>query len=384
MAIVVVAFLLSATPGLAAPSAASSVPATATATAATAHSGNKGGGKASKVALPVCPAGSSTGSTTYSCNTYGQNICNIAKGTCDLATNANLAKVAERTDCDFLAAPTTSPGGGCGLATREELSEFESEAVDVLSALAQENVSAKAAIAALSSVVATLASQLVPNPVITPPLSPDQFCTRVLTYDGTARYAPFRTTAYTVFEVVPTTGGTISCKPDAVAAFGDAVLVEAPKPDTCPLVPKASGGDYPAAFLIPGDLICQDTGDRGKSLYYTATIAWRTRFPCPAAPFARMTSDLNKPNSDLFSQGMSTAPGCQAARGCNPCRAATGSGQPSAEAICNSILSKYPAGSVMVASSWTWMVQSSWCVECVAASDPYCSPDGLNPFKVGV
>jgi hypothetical protein len=340
-----------------------------------AHSNEKSKNKV-KVALPICAAGASTATTTYSCNTYGQNICDIATGQCALATNANLAKVAERTDCDFLSSP--SDKGGCGLVTRDELSEFQSEVVDVTNTLVAENAAMQAVISAIAVTLTQMSSQLVPNEQFPPPTSDNPLCKRQLSYNGAPRNPPFSTTAFTNFNLVPLNGGTIACSDPAVVAFTAAVTAQAPKPDSCPLVPKTGGGEYPR--VIARESKCQDLGPSyglppGKSLWFTMTLSWETRFPCPASPFGRITAP-DTPGSDIF--GLD---GCSWGEGCNPCKPATADG-PSSEAICQAIYSAYPSDTVQVVQSFTYLLRESFCEQCVAAGDPYCSPDNRNPYKV--
>lgn len=345
--------------------------------ATTAHGGKKGG----KVALPVCASGSA--STTYSCDRYGKNICEIATGTCKLATQAQLGAVAERTDCDFLASP--SDKGGCGLATREELSEFESESFDVITALAQENLALMAAVDSLATAVSLIATQLPANVQVPPPSSTDPLCLRQLTYDGAVKHPPFTNTGYTVWNVIPINGGTISCSNAARDAFVSAVLTEAPKPDNCPLVPNmATGGQYDKVRLQ--NYACSDLDGKGlptgKSLYFQLTLSWQTRFPCPSSPLARLTSDPSKAQNQLFST--TSDGGCDATKGCDPCRPAAVAGNPDGKAICDAIYSAFPANTVRVTSSWSWNSRQSFCSACVAANDVYCSPDGRNPYVVGI
>jgi hypothetical protein len=149
-------------------------------------------------------------------------------------------------------------------------------------------------------------------------------------------------------------------------------------------VPKADGsGDFPRVTISPGDLDCSDiNGDGkpdGKNLYLRTTLLFKTRFPCPSSPFARLTSDPTKPNSDVFSQA---GPGCDTTLGCNPCRAGSNGG-PSGEVICKAIYSAFPDNSVRMVASWTGLLRESSCPRCQAAGDPYCSPDGLPPYRVG-
>jgi hypothetical protein len=324
--------------------------------------GNKSKSKA-KVALPVCATGASRATTTYSCNTYGQNICDIATGQC----------------CNSLSSP--SDKGGCGLVTREELSEFESEVVDVTTTLANENAVMQATIGAIAATLTQIASQLPPNTAVTPPPSPNYLCTRQLEYpDGVPAIPPFFTTAFTNFQIVPLDGKPIECNDEAIAAFVAAVTAEAPKPDSCPLVPKPGGGEYPK--IRPREIRCMDMGPdyglpRGKSLWFSMTMSWQTRFPCPASPFARITAPTTPSTTPLFDFS-----GCERAKACNPCRPATGDG-PSAEAICQAIYSRYPPNTVEVTSSMTYLLRQSACEACVAKNDPYCSPDNNKPYIVG-
>lgn len=345
---------------------------------------NKNKNKA-QVALPVCAAGASKATTTYSCNAYGQNVCAIAKAPpCSLATNADLAKVAARTDCDFLSSPPDSADGGCGLVTREELSEFQSEVVDVTTALANENAVMQATIAAIAAALTQMSSQLPANPVITPPPSPNILCTRQLTFNNVDKNPPFTTSGYTNFQVVPLNGVPIAC-PSAtdLAAFAAVVTTEAAKPDSCPLVPKPNppGGEY--AKVTPRDISCVDAGPSyglppGKSLWFSVTLSWNTRFPCPASPLGRITAGT-APGTPIF--GLD---GCDWSKGCNPCRPPTTTAQgvgPSAQAICQAIYSAYPANTVQVMASYTYLLRESSCEACVAAGESYCSPDGGDPYR---
>lgn len=342
-------------------------------------SGNTKGG--SKVALPVCTPSNKPATTTYSCNTYGANICAIATGQCALATNADLAAVSARTDCDFLASPADK--GGCGLVTREELAEFESQVADVTNALADESAAMQASLRAISATLTQISAQLPQNPA-TPDPGGEPLCTRQLSYGGQTRYPPFFTTGFTGWNVVPLTGGTISCKDEAVAAFLAAVTVEAAKPDSCPLVPNlASGGDYPR--ILARGATCTDVGPSygrpaGKELWFQMTLSWQTRFPCPASSFGRVTASKT-PGAEIF--GLS---GCNAGTGCEPCTAATaglpGKDGPSGEAICNALYSAYASGTVRVTSSYTYLLRQSFCEACIAAGDPFCSPDNKNPYIV--